>query len=216
MICAIWRVPRSSVYARRTPAMPSSEANRSSGDALYASQSNAREGAKRPSFPKKRGPRTAMADEALLTEIRAVIAASPFHTEGHRKVRARLRSHGIRVGKHRLLGLMRTHRLLAPTCREHVHGDRAHSGTLSRRSRMLWGTDTARFYTRRDGWCWFFGAIDHCCEDIRGDRLRLTIGSSHCARQRVNSRLAHHKSAGSSVGLVSSWPLSSQRRRVGG
>lgn len=169
MICAIWRVPRSSVYARRMPLVPTSEGNRLGGDALYASQSDDREGAKHLPLPKKRGPRTAQTDEALATEIRAVISGSPFHTEGHRKVRARLRSRGIRVGKHRVLRVMRTHRLLAPTRREHVHGDPAHTGTIiTTRPNELWGTDAARFYTRRDGWCWFFGAIDHCSEDIIG------------------------------------------------
>ncbi len=32
----------------------------------------------------------------------------------------------------------------------------------------LWGTDATRFYTRENGWCWFFGAIDHCCDDVVG------------------------------------------------
>jgi transposase InsO family protein len=58
------------------------------------------------------------------------------------------------------------------------HGDRRHEGRIrTDRPNELWGADAARFYTRRDGWCWFFGAIDHCSEDIvgwhvakRGDR----------------------------------------------
>ena len=32
----------------------------------------------------------------------------------------------------------------------------------------MWGTDATRFYTERDGWCWFFGAIDHYSDDVVG------------------------------------------------
>jgi transposase InsO family protein len=50
-----------------------------------------------------------------------------------------------------------------------VHGDRAHAGTIQAASpNELWGADATRFSTERDGWCWFFGAIDHCSEDIVG------------------------------------------------
>ena len=42
--------------------------------------------------PKKRGPKTGIADEALVAEIRKVLGESDFLGEGHRRVRARLRS----------------------------------------------------------------------------------------------------------------------------
>lgn len=149
MICGVWRVARSSVYAKRKTATTRSESS--------------------PSEPRKRGPRTAIPDATLVIAIRQVLGASPFHTEGHRKVRRRLRATGIHVGRHRVLRLMRTHRLLAPTRPGRPHGDRAHAGTITTaRPNELWGTDATRFYTRRDGWCWFFGAIDHCSEDIVG------------------------------------------------
>jgi putative transposase len=78
--------------------------------------------------------------------------------EGHRKVRARLRMRGIRVGKKRVLRLMRENGLLAPVRRRHSHGDRTHSGTIrTNRLSELWGTDATRFYTLENGWCWFFG-----------------------------------------------------------
>jgi len=154
MVCAMWCVPRSTVYAQRGQA-------------------------RRPAWtPQKRGPRTLVTDAVLLEEIRAVLKASAFHTEGHRKVRVRLRPRGIYVGKNRVLRLMRQHRLLAPYRRRHAHGDRAHAGTIiTARPDELWGTDATKFWTQQEGWCWFFGAIDHCSEDIvgwhvakRGDR----------------------------------------------
>lgn len=143
LVCRAWRVPRATVYARR-------------------------ERGAAPLEPRKRGPKTARSDADLVGEMRAVLAASPFHGEGHRKVRARLRPQGIRVGKARVLRLMRQERLLAPTRRQHERGDRAHAAITTARPEELWGTDGARFSTRQEGWCWFFGAIDHCVEDIVG------------------------------------------------
>jgi len=166
VVCAVWRVARSTVYARRVGAtgLPN--------NARSGPERDDREVGRDPHPPTrrtKRGPRTALDDAALLATIRAVLAASPFHTEGHRKVRVRLRAHGIRVGKQRVLRLMREGRLLAPTRHGHEHGDRTHAGTIrTQRPDELWGTDATLFYTRREGWCWFFGAIDHCVEDVVG------------------------------------------------
>ena len=64
--------------------------------------------------PAKRGPKTALSDEALVAAIRAVLAVSPFTGEGYRKVWAKLRAEGIRSGKSRVLRLMGAHGLLAP------------------------------------------------------------------------------------------------------
>ena len=32
----------------------------------------------------------------------------------------------------------------------------------------FWGTDAARFWTKAEGWCWFFAAVDHCVSDVVG------------------------------------------------
>jgi transposase InsO family protein len=145
LVCEVYRIARSSVYA----ALGGRE------DAAV--------------ILRKRGPRTLWSDEELVQEIRTVLRESPFLGEGHRKARARLRMRGIRVGKNRVLRLMRENGLLAPVRRRHPHGDRTHSGTIrTNRLNELWGTDATRFYTLENGWCWFFGAIDHCSEDIVG------------------------------------------------
>ena len=175
LVCSVWRVARSSVYWQRSVRVWRS------GEARSCPERDDHAGAKGTGTPRhgaKRGPRTPVSDAALLAAIRAVLKASPFCTEGHRKVRARLRPRGIRVGKKRVLRLMREHRLLTPTRRRHVRGDRTHSGTIiTQRPDELWGTDATKFWTRQEGWCWFFGAIDHCSADIvgwhvakRGDR----------------------------------------------
>ena len=69
-VCRVWRVARSTGYRHRLP--PPAEP------------------------PRRPGPVGAMADAALVEAIRGVLAASPFHGEGHRKVWARLRHAGVR------------------------------------------------------------------------------------------------------------------------
>ena len=98
-----------------------------------------------------------------------MLKASPFLGEGHRKVKARLAAWGIRAGKNRVLRLMREHGLLAPVRRGRPRGDRSHSGRIrTERPDELWGTDAARFWTKAEGWCWFFAAIDHCASVVVG------------------------------------------------
>lgn len=143
MVCAVYRVPRTTVYAHTAVTV---------SIALG-----------------KRGPHTTGTDDDLVAAIRTVLADTPFHGEGHRKVRVRLRALGWRVGKNRILRLMRAHRLLAPQRAGHPHGDPAHAGTITtERPNEMWGTDATRFYTEREGWCWCFAAIDHASDDIVG------------------------------------------------
>ena len=83
-----------------------------------------------------------MPDEALVEAIRELLAASPFHGEGQRKVWARLRFAGIRTAKRRVLRLMRAHDLLAPGRVGRPHGPKAHDGTIrTERVDEMWGTD---------------------------------------------------------------------------
>src|SRR2546427_11587321 len=72
MICTIYRLARSSVYAT----LPGSSRGPTG----------------------KRGPKTRVSDAELVEEIRAVLAACPFHGEGYRKVRARLAHRGLHLG----------------------------------------------------------------------------------------------------------------------
>ena len=134
---------------------------RSSG---YAAGSSTRSTASR-----RRGPRNIVSDAELLEAIRAVLVASPFLTEGHRKVHVRLRFRGIRAGRRRILRLMRAHDLLAPHRSRRRHGDPSHSGSIvTEQPNVMWGSDGTRFYTRREGWCWFFFAIDHFDDFVVG------------------------------------------------
>src|SRR2546422_3203910 len=131
-----------------------------------------RPAARAPAVPlvtAKRGPKTARSDAEVVAAIRAVLAATPFHGEGYRKVRARLAHRGLAMGGKRVLRLMRVHHLLAPRRLGPPNGDPAHAGTITTtRPDEMWGTDATRFYTEEDGWCWFFGAIDHCVDELVG------------------------------------------------
>src|SRR5262249_22500108 len=103
-----------------------------------------------PPVAAKRGPKTRWSDAEVVVAIRAVLAATSFHGEGYRKVRARLAHRGVAVGGKRVLRLMRIHHLLAPRRLGPPNGDPAHAGTITTtRPDEMWGTDATRFYTER-------------------------------------------------------------------
>jgi len=144
-VCRVWEVARSTVYlhqARATiPAPP----------------------------PCKRGPKTRWTDAALLEQIWAVLAASPFLGEGHRKVWARLRWADVRTSKGRVLRLMREAQLLAPTRLGHAHGPKAHDGTITTDAPdQMWGMDATSCLTRREGTATVFVVVDHCAAECIG------------------------------------------------
>jgi putative transposase len=104
-VCRVWRIARSGVYRHQAPSSPVQ--------------------------PRRRGPVGPIADAALLEAIRAVLADSPFHGEGHRKIWARLRYRGTRTSRRRVLRLMRENGLLAPSRTGSPRGPRAHDGTIT-------------------------------------------------------------------------------------
>lgn len=110
----------------------------------------------------KRGPKPAVPDGELLALIRADLENSRFTMEGYRKVWARLRFvQGVRVGKNRVLRLMREHNLLSPL-RAPARPEKAHAGTIIPIGpNLLWGTDGTQVYTLLDGNGWIFAATDH-------------------------------------------------------
>ena len=146
-VCRVWQVARSTVYRHRLP--PPTEP------------------------PRRPGPVGAMADAALLEAIRGVLAASPFHGEGHRKVWARLRQAGLRTSKRRVLRLMGEHDLLAPARVGSPRGPRNHDGTIIPETvDTLWGTDLTTTWTG-EGQAAVFVAIDHCSADCVGIHAAL-------------------------------------------
>lgn len=113
------------------------------------------------------GPKTDISDAELVTLIRQIIVDSPFAGEGHRKVRAHLRrKHGIRVGKNRVLRLMRANGLLAPQRAKKRRSPRPHTGRIiTDAPNVRWGTDATMAWTRNDGWVWVFVNVDHYSDE---------------------------------------------------
>lgn len=126
----------------------------------------------------KTGPKTSISDDELLIEIKKEILDSRFHSEGYKKVRARLKRRGIRAGKNRIYCLMKQHNLLAPV-RAGTGTSRLHNGMIiTEVPNKMWATDGKQFYTAEDGLCWLFSVIDHCNDEIlawhvvkKGDRF---------------------------------------------
>src|SRR5215204_4525769 len=134
-VCRVWRASRASVYRHLSSS--------------------------RPEPPRPPGPVGSMPDPALVDEIRAVLTASPFHGEGHRKVWARLRVAGVRTSKRRVLRLMRENHLLAPSRVGVPRGPRSHDGTIIPATvDTMWGTDLTTTITG-EGQVAVFVAVDH-------------------------------------------------------
>jgi putative transposase len=142
LVCRVWRTARSTIYRHRVPP--------------------------RQAPPRRPGPVGPMPDAALVAAIRGVLAASPFHGEGHRKVWARLRHAGVRTSKRRVLRLMGEHDLLAPSGIGAPRGPRDHDGTIIPETvDTLWGTDLTTTITG-EGQAAVFVAVDHCSAECVG------------------------------------------------
>src|ERR671912_1561483 len=146
-VCRVWRVARATVYRHRLPPPT------------------------RP--PRRPGPVGAMPDGALVEAIRAVLASSPFHGEGHRKVWARLRHAGVRTSRRRVLRLMGENDLLAPSRTGSPRGPRSHDGTIIPEAvDVMWGADLTTTWTG-EGQAAVFVAIDHRSAECIGIHAAL-------------------------------------------
>lgn len=156
----------------------------------------------------RRGPKPLIPDDELLRAIREDLSASHFHSEGHKKVLARLRRKGLKIGRKRVLRLMREHELLAPVRPKTDGSSRAHDGVIrTERPNQMWGTDGKQFWTKEDGMCWFFGVIDHCTDEILAHH-EAKYGSRWAALEPVKEAikreigpLAKHVAAGTGLAL---------------
>jgi putative transposase len=161
-VCRVWRAARATVYRHLAP--PRTEP------------------------PRRPGPVGPMADAALVDAIRAVLAASPFHGEGHRKVWARLRVAGVRTSRRRVLRLMRANNLLAPSRVGAPRGPRNHDGTIIPETvDTMWGTDLTTTITG-EGQVAVFVAVDHCsaaCVGIHAARRATRFEALEPIRQGV-------------------------------
>jgi len=118
----------------------------------------------------RRGRPPTLDDAALLAQIRTVIAESPFHGEGHRKIWARLRLlKGVRTSMRRVLRVMRDAELLAPARQPEPIVEHPHAGTIvTDRPNVMWGTDATAAVTLLEGTATICAAIDHCTAECVG------------------------------------------------
>ncbi len=143
-VLRVWELPRSTFYAQR---------DRQTAPA-----------------PARRGRPPVVDDGTLLAHIRAVIAESPFHGEGHRKIWARLRVvKQVRTSMRRVLRVMRAADLLSPARQPAPPSAHAHDGTIvTDAPNVMWGTDATAAVTLIDGAATIFAAIDHCTAECVG------------------------------------------------
>ena len=138
-VCRVWGLARAGLYRSRLAAAAS------------------------PAPRRRPGPQGPVSDAALLEAIRQVLADSPFHGEGYRKVWARLRHAGLRTSKERVRRLMREHGLSAARHTGRARGPRSHDGTIIPATvDSMWGTDMTAAFTLEHGQVAVFVAVDHC------------------------------------------------------
>lgn len=149
-VCSAWGIPRSSFYHEQCPSLSSDK------------QKTVR-------IKGKRGPKTKLSDDELLALIREDLEASPFIGEGHRKVWARLRyTKKIKVGKKRVLRIMRENNLLSPH-RVSQKPKHEHKGRIvTDEPGVMWGTDGAKVFTLDEGWGWIFACLEHWNSEVMG------------------------------------------------
>jgi transposase InsO family protein len=141
--------------------------------------------------PRRRpGPVGPLPDDDLVAAIRGLLADSPFHGEGYRKIWARLRFAGIRTSRRRVLRLTREHGLQAPQRIGRPHGPKAHDGTIrTERVDVMWGTDLTSTMTN-EGQASIFVTVDHCsteCLGIHAARRATRFEALEPIRQGVRS-----------------------------
>jgi transposase InsO family protein len=143
-----------------------------------------------PAAERRPGPVGPMPDEALVEAIRKLLADSPFHGEGYRKIWARLRFAGIRTSKRRVLRLTREHGLQAPGRVGRPHGSKAHDGTIrTERVDEMWGTDLTSTMTG-EGQASIFVTVDHAsteCVGIHAARRATRFEALEPLRQSVRA-----------------------------
>jgi putative transposase len=143
-----------------------------------------------PRLRRRPGPVGPMPDEALVEAIRTLLATSPFHGEGYRKIWARLRFAGVRTSKRRVLRLTREHGLQAPGRVGRPHGPRGHDGTIrTERVDTMWGSDLTSTMTD-EGQASIFVTVDHCsteCVGIHAARRATRFEALEPLRQGVRA-----------------------------
>ena len=81
--------------------------------------------------PEKRGPKPNVEEKILLEKIQKDLQTTPFRGEGHRKVHARLKRAGTKVGRNRVLRVMKENNLLSPKSEVLIKPPNPHDGQIT-------------------------------------------------------------------------------------
>ena len=155
-VCAAWGMARSSFYAM------------TSGQHAE------------PPPAKRRGPKPAISDQALLVAIEADLEASPWEGRGLPQGLGSASGLSRHPGRPQAGAPPRCdeNNLLSPhRCRR--RGGNPHDGEIiTHAPNLMWGTDGVRVFTVDDGWGWIFTAVEHWNAECvgwhvckRGDRF---------------------------------------------
>lgn len=138
-------------------------------------------GKKVKSIKQKPGPKPKYNDEDALIAIKEEIKHSIFRSEGYLKIKKRMSNEGIIIAKSRVNSIMRENKLLSPVRPEKDGRKNKHEGTIITASpNVMWATDGKRFFTEKEGWCWFFGVIDHFNDELISWHIQK-IGNRYAA-----------------------------------
>ena len=143
----------------------------------------------------KPGPKPAIDDTEALALIKEDLKTSKFNGEGYLKVKKRLARSNKNIAKHRVNSLMRDHDLLSPHRPVSNGRKRTHDGKITTEEPdKMWATDGKKFWAGKDGWCWFFGVIDHFNDEIiswnaakKGNRFEALAPVQRAVRMRFGS-----------------------------
>ena len=116
-------------------------------------------------IPLPRRPRHSSA-EAVLVAIQSVLAGEDAAAWGVRKVWARLRQQGMRVGRKRVYALMKANGLVLARDREPGETTRGHVAVPEPNRRLA--TDLTTVWTRKDGTVAIVPTIDCGCRSLLG------------------------------------------------
>ena len=159
LVCRVWEVSRSSVYA------------------VTSRESSP------PPEPRRRGPKTNWSDVQLTELIKETITTSPWLGEGYRKVWAQLRFQDIRVCKRRVLRLMRLANLLSPSRSFKLAIVKAHQGRITTdRPDEMWGPDQTSTLTAEGQACIFIAYVAvECARERWSAKTEAAQGQDHLA-----------------------------------
>jgi putative transposase len=143
---------------------------------------------RKSSNPEKRGPKPLIEEQKLLEKIQEDLEATPFKGEGHRKVHARLKREGTKVGRNRVLRVMRENHLLSPN-RSIYQPPNPHDGQIiTDGPNIMWGSDGTKVKTVNDGWIWIFTVAEHWNTECLGWHV-CKVGDRFAALEPVSQAI---------------------------